>query len=101
MKNAMHMGNYLLDGFRKALDGIDGIKDIRGRGLMLAIELDRDCAACVQMALDQGLLINVAGGNRIRLLPPLIINETQADQIIDTVSTVISMFLSESSGETE
>ena len=93
VRNANAMGNYLLEGFRKTLSGVEGVVDIRGKGLMIGIELDRDCPQLVQKALDQKLLINVAGGNRIRLLPPLIINQQQADTIIETVSNVVKDFL--------
>ena len=93
LNNAQTIGQYLVDGFRDRLANIDGIQDIRGKGLMIAIELDRDCGELVQLALDKKLLINVAGGNRVRLLPPLIINQQQADQIIEIVSDIIQSFL--------
>jgi acetylornithine/N-succinyldiaminopimelate aminotransferase len=66
---------------------------IRGRGLMLGIELDRPCAELMQSALQRKLLINVTAGNVVRLLPPLIISEAQADDIIDGVSDLIANFL--------
>jgi acetylornithine aminotransferase len=91
--NAQTIGQYMVDGFRDRLANIDGVQDIRGKGLMIAIELDRDCGELVQLALDKRLLINVAGGNRVRLLPPLIINQQQADQIIGIVSDIIQSFL--------
>ena len=90
--NARIMGDYLIDGFRKTLAELPGVVDIRGKGLMMAIELDRDCAALVQQALEQKLLINVAGGNRIRLLPPLILTRQQADSIIKIVSGIVMHF---------
>ncbi|MCW8962882.1 MAG: aspartate aminotransferase family protein [Gammaproteobacteria bacterium] len=95
LENTRNMGQYLLDGFRDKLQGVEGVSDIRAKGLMLAIELEHDCAELVQRALEQKLLINVAGGNRIRLLPPLIIDKPQADQIIEIVSGLVTAFLSE------
>ena len=99
LNNAQTIGQYLVDGFRNSLANIDGIQDIRGKGLMIAIELDRDCGELVQVALDKKLLINVAGGNRVRLLPPLIINQQQADQIIEIVSDIIQSFLTTTNGQ--
>jgi len=98
LANTRKMSQYLLDGFQNKLQGVSGVSgvnDIRAKGLMLAIELEHDCAELVQRALEQKLLINVAGGNRIRLLPPLIISEQQADRIINVVSDLIASFLSE------
>ncbi len=90
-----HMNQIMLDGFKQQLADVEGVVDIRGKGLMIGIELDRDCPELVQKALEKHLLINVAGGNRIRLLPPVIINEAQAQQIIDIVSALVQDFLSQ------
>jgi len=60
---------------------------------MIGIELDRDCGQLVQLALDKNLLINVTAGNVVRLLPPLILTDEQADQIIVTVCDLIKSFL--------
>jgi acetylornithine/N-succinyldiaminopimelate aminotransferase len=86
---AAQMGQYLLEQFAEKLSGIEGIRDIRGRGLMVGIELDRDCPELVAQALEQKLLINVTAGNTIRLLPPLTLEQTEADQIVATVSELV------------
>jgi acetylornithine aminotransferase len=99
LENVRNMSKYLLDGFNDKLQAVEGVRDIRSKGLMLAIELEHDCAELVQLALQQKLLINVAGGNRVRLLPPLLLNTKQADQIINTVSEIIQRFLSDISNE--
>ncbi|HUT42194.1 MAG TPA: acetylornithine transaminase [Gammaproteobacteria bacterium] len=91
--HAATLGNYLLDGFNAALSGVAGVVAVRGHGLMLGIELDRPCAALVGKALDQGLLINVTAERVIRLLPPLIITQKQADMIIEGVSGLVSELL--------
>ena len=65
------------------------MKDIRGRGLMIGIEMNQDVNQLKIAALDQGLLLNVTRNNVIRLLPPLIIDEAQTDQIVDTVCKLI------------
>lgn len=90
---AKQLGTKLLSAFQANLADVEGVKDIRGLGLMIGIELDRDCAELVQQALDKGLLINVTAGNVIRLLPPLIISDQQADQIIATVCDLVKTFL--------
>lgn len=96
---AAEWGEYCLAGFRQALGGVAGVRDIRGKGLMLGIELERECGDLVKQALDQGLLINVTAGNVIRLLPPLVITRAQADQIITTVSALVQAFLHTPTGE--
>ena len=83
------MGERMFGAFRTRLRDSPGVKDIRGRGLMIGIELDRDVNRLKTVALDQGLLLNVTRNNVIRLLPPLIIDEAQADQIVDMVSKLI------------
>ncbi|MEA3639113.1 MAG: aspartate aminotransferase family protein [Lamprobacter sp.] len=88
------LGDRLIDGFRRRLKGIAGVQDIRGRGLMIGIELDRPCPELVTQALAQGLLINVTAGSVVRLLPPLIIDDDQAAEIVERVSELILMFLS-------
>jgi acetylornithine aminotransferase len=88
------LGDWMIDGFRTRLNGIAGVKDIRGRGLMIGIELDRPCAELVPAALARGLLINVTAGSVVRLLPPLIIDDDQARQIVEGVAELILHFLS-------
>ena len=75
--------------FRARLQDNPCVNDIRGRGLMIGIELDRDVNHLKTVALDQGLLLNITRNNVIRLLPPLIIDQDQADQIVDTVCNLI------------
>lgn len=94
LENAKKMGDYLLAAFKDKFEKLDGIRDVRGLGLMIGIELDpncltQDCSELVKLALEKNLLINVTAGNVIRLLPPLIINQQQADIIISTVSELV------------
>jgi acetylornithine aminotransferase len=93
LAHVQSISTFMLDGFRHQLADIDGVRDIRGKGLMIGIELEYDCSELVGMALEKKLLINVAGNNRIRLLPPLIIDEQQADTIVKTVSDLVFNFL--------
>ena len=92
---AKQTGKYLHDGFFEKLSTLDGVRNIRGIGLMIGIELDTDClkydcTELVKLALEKHLLINVTAGNVIRLLPPLIINQQQADTIINTVTELVT-----------
>lgn len=90
---AARLGDHLLAGFRQALGPIPGVRDIRGLGLMIGIELDRPCAELVGRALEAGLLINVTADRVIRLLPPLILEMAQADQLVDQLSALVAAFL--------
>jgi len=82
-------GQHIFQGFRNRLKDDARVKDIRGRGLMIGIEMDRDVNRLKIDALEQGLLLNVTRNNVVRLLPPLIIDKEQADQIVDTVCGLI------------
>ena len=84
------LGDRILSGFNKSLTGNNQVKDIRGKGLMLAIELNEDAPNLVNDALEAGILINVAQGNVIRLLPPLTLTDEEADSIVESVSNLIS-----------
>lgn len=91
--NAERLGEYLLAGFSRTLADLDGVIDIRGKGLMIGIELARPCSELVSMAIAQGLLINVTAERVIRLLPPLILTDKQADIIVEQVSNLIHEFI--------
>jgi len=84
------LGTRILEGFRKALHGIEGITDIRGRGLMIGIELAQPCPDLVNQALAAGLLINVTAGCVVRLLPPLIFTDEEADQLVRILAPLIA-----------
>ena len=95
ISNAKQLGEYILNGLTENLKQLDAVRDVRGMGLMIGIELNNeqlsfDCTELVKHALEKGLLINVAAGNVIRLLPPLIITQQQADTIIKTVSELVT-----------
>ena len=96
LDNVQKVGNLLLSGFRDALQGCEGVTDIRGEGLMLAIQLAVPCAALVAQARQAGLLINVTSENCIRLVPPLILDDAGARQILTLLVPLIQQFLQES-----
>ena len=95
IERANTLSQKLLDGFNARLAENQHVTDIRAQGLLLGIELDTPCAALVREALDNGLLINVTADKVVRLLPPLIISDTEADMIVDKVSTLIEAFVAE------
>jgi len=70
---------------RERLDGDERLHEVRGRGLMIGIELDRSAAPVKDHCLEAGVLVNVTQERVIRLLPPLIIDQAQAEQIVNTV----------------
>ena len=86
------LGKTMLSQLETALANNEAVVDIRGRGLMLAIELDRPCGELLQKALDQKLLINVTADKVVRLLPPLIISDDQVSEITQKVATLINEF---------
>ncbi|QKT02821.1 acetylornithine transaminase [Ectothiorhodospiraceae bacterium 2226] len=92
------LGARMTQGLREALADTAGVVEVRGQGLMLGIVLDRPCGALVRMALDEGLLINVTAERVVRLLPPLIISDQEADAIVQQVSALIARFLQENKG---
>ncbi len=95
MDNAAKVGAHLKSRLQSELKGVAGVIDIRGMGLMLGIELDRPCAAIVKRALENGLVTNVTQDKVVRLLPPLIMKENEADMLIEKLVPVIKQFLSE------
>ena len=93
LANAAAMGERIQAGLSSQLADMKGIKEIRGQGLMIGIELDRPCGALLNQALDAGLLVSVTADTVIRLLPALIINEAEADEIVTRLAAVLREFL--------
>jgi acetylornithine aminotransferase len=93
LAHADTMGRFIQQAFRTQLNGVAGVVEIRGQGLMLGIELNKPCGDLVKQALANGLLINVTADNVIRLLPPLIMSETEAQQLVDGLCPLIKAFL--------
>lgn len=95
MANAAQLGEAIRAGLREALAGVGGVVDIRGRGLMIGVELDRPCGGLVASALEAGLLINVTAERVVRLLPPLILNASEAQTLVETLAPLIREFLAQ------
>lgn len=89
------LGKHMLEELKSRLQSCPGVTDIRGLGLMIGIELDRSCAELVSAGLKRNILINVTADKIVRLLPPLIISDTEAEQIVATVTDLIVKFLQE------
>ena len=95
LHNAERVGAHLKAGLQAALGGVPGVKEVRGYGLMIGIELDRPCGAIMQQALDAGLLLSVTADSVIRLVPPLIITQAEADEIVSILAPIVTRFLSQ------
>ncbi len=91
--DAAEMGCYLLEQFQAELRGLEGVVAVRGKGMMIGIELSKSCGDLVKLALEKQLLINVTADKTVRLLPPLIINKEQANTIVTTLVELIKAFL--------
>jgi acetylornithine aminotransferase len=90
---AAALGGDLVTLFHNRLQDVSGVIAVRGRGLMIGIELDRPCADLVGQALADGLLINVTADTVVRLLPPLVFTDEQAQLLVDTLTALIRHFL--------
>ena len=93
MPQAAMLGEFIRNGFAEKLAGAKDVVQIRGEGLMIGIELAQPCGDLVKLALEQGLLINVTAENVIRLLPPLVMREAEAQLLIDGLSGLIRQFV--------
>ncbi|MBT8445674.1 MAG: aspartate aminotransferase family protein [Gammaproteobacteria bacterium] len=92
-ERAARIGSLMLEGFRQRLGGNAAVVDVRGKGLLLGIELDRPCGDLVRAGLAAGVLLNVTAGCVVRLLPPLVIPEAVALEVVDRVSLLIEQFI--------
>jgi len=89
---AAELGNQLHTAFSEKLAGNEHVTDIRGMGLLIGIQLDMPCAELVSIALENGLLINVTANNTVRLLPPLVLSDAEANELVDKLCNLIDGF---------
>ncbi|MDH5230135.1 MAG: acetylornithine transaminase [Gammaproteobacteria bacterium] len=87
------LADTIIGGFTHELADQAGVVAIRNQGLLIGIELDRSAGTLVQQAIDAGVLINVTADKVVRLLPPFIMNQTQAEHLVKTVSRLIKQLL--------
>ncbi len=91
--NATRIGDYLVQCLQREIGALPGVLQIRGRGLMLGIELDRPCGALVQQCLDAGVVLNVTADTVIRLLPPLIFQREHVDHLVGVLAPLVRAHL--------
>nr|MBA3476960.1 aminotransferase class III-fold pyridoxal phosphate-dependent enzyme [Lautropia sp.] len=96
LRNAERRGAQLRELLTAALTGVPGYLELRGKGLMLGIALDRPCGVLVGQALEAGLVLNVTADTVVRLLPPLIFTEEDVQELTSTLVPLIRTFLSSS-----
>jgi len=96
MRNATELGDFIRSALKAQLADVAGVTQIRGQGLMIGIELVKPCGDLVKAALEnkpEGLLINVTSDNVIRLLPALVMQRSEAEQVVNIVSGLVKEFL--------
>jgi acetylornithine/N-succinyldiaminopimelate aminotransferase len=95
LDNAAKVGAHLKQALERAFAGNPGIKEIRGQGLMIGVELTKPCSVLTTRAADAGLLISVTADNVIRLVPPLILTAAEADEMVAILAPLVTQFLNE------
>ncbi|MFD2451477.1 aspartate aminotransferase family protein [Ideonella paludis] len=95
MAHAAEVGGHLSASLARELAGVAGVKEIRGQGLMLGIELDRPCGVILTRAMEAGLLASVTADTVVRMVPPLILSRDEADEIVSLLVPIIKTFLAE------
>ena len=96
LENASRVGAHLKGALARELGGLKGVKEVRGQGLMIGVELEQPCSVLTTRAAEAGLLISVTADSVIRLVPPLIITEAEADEIVSLLVPLVKKFLLES-----
>ena len=95
LENAARVGAHLKAALQNALGSLPGVKEVRGQGLMLGIELDRPCGPLLGRAAEAGLLMSVTADSVIRLVPALILTSAEADEIVARLVPLVQAFLAE------
>jgi acetylornithine aminotransferase len=95
VENAAKVGAHLKAALEREFEGLSGVKEVRGQGLMLGIELDRPCGVILTRACEAGLLLSVTADSVIRLVPPLILSIAEADEIVAILAPIVKTFLAE------
>ena len=95
LENAAQVGLHLQTALVAQLMDVAGVKEVRGRGLMLGVELDRPCGVLVTRCAEAGLLLSVTADSVIRMVPPLILSVAEADEIVAKLVPLIKAFLAE------
>jgi acetylornithine aminotransferase len=86
------LGERLGGMFAARLGALEGVREVRSKGLMIGIEMDRACGELVGKGLDSGILINVTADSVIRLLPPLVMSDDEAGHMASKVCDLVEAF---------
>jgi len=89
------LGNTIMEKLKSNFENTPGVVSIRGKGLMIGVELNAACGAIATMAAESGLLLTVTADRVVRILPPYIMSDEEADMLVDKLSTVIKQFLAQ------
>ena len=95
LANAARQGEAIMQGLARELSGVAGVKEIRGKGLMIGVELDRPCGDLVRRGLAAGIVINVTADRVIRLLPPLVFGDAESRELVARLAPLVKAFLAE------
>ncbi|HQZ45291.1 MAG TPA: aspartate aminotransferase family protein [Usitatibacteraceae bacterium] len=95
LANAARQGEAIMQGLSRELAGVTGVKDIRGKGLMIGVELDRPCGDLVRRGLEAGIVINVTADKVVRLLPPLVFGDAESAELVARLAPLVKAFLAE------
>ncbi|MDP9897866.1 aspartate aminotransferase family protein [Variovorax ginsengisoli] len=95
LENAATVGAHLKAALQREFEGLAGVKEVRGEGLMLGIELDRPCGDILNRACAASLLLSVTADSVVRLVPPLILSIAEADEIVAILAPIVKTFLAE------
>ncbi|MFZ1499769.1 MAG: aspartate aminotransferase family protein [Giesbergeria sp.] len=95
LANAAGVGAHLMEALQRELGGLPGVKEIRGQGLMIGVELTKPCGVLVARAAEAGLLISVTAENVIRIVPALILTPDEADEIATRLAPLVQALLAE------
>ncbi|RYF00157.1 MAG: aminotransferase class III-fold pyridoxal phosphate-dependent enzyme, partial [Comamonadaceae bacterium] len=95
LQNAADVGAHLKAALERELGSLPGVKEIRGQGLMLGIELTKPCGALVGQAAEAGLLLSVTADTVIRMVPSLTLTKAEADEIVALLTPLVKALLAE------
>ncbi len=95
LANAARQGEAIAQGLAREFAGVAGVREIRGKGLMIGIELDRPCGDLVRRGLEAGIVINVTADKVVRLLPPLVYGDAESRELVARLAPIVKAFLAE------
>jgi acetylornithine aminotransferase len=93
LQNADRVGGLLRNGLADAFAGLKGVREVRGMGMMIGVELEDSCGDLVKQALEAGLIINVTVDKVVRLLPPLVMKEAEAREVLARLVPLVKAFV--------